>query len=165
MIEAGARLRCLSRDGIVIGDDVTIGKFALIECTSVLWNMGVGLSIGNRSSVGDFCFVGCAGGVKIGAGVLMGQHVSFHSQNHNFEDDSRPIRDQGVESRGIVVGDDCWIGAGAKILDGVTLGDGCIVASGAVVTRSFPSGSIVAGVPARVQRSRTDVPPPVEATN
>lgn len=35
-------------------------------------------------------------------------------------------------------------------LKDLEIGDGCVVAAGAVVTRSFPSGSVIAGVPARL---------------
>jgi acetyltransferase-like isoleucine patch superfamily enzyme len=156
VVERDARLHCLSRDGIVIGERVTIGKFAIIECTSVLWNHGTGCRIGDDSSVGDYCFLGSAGGIDIGRRVLMGQHVSMHSENHEFGNPEVPIQQQGVESEGISIGDDCWLGAGAIILDGVRLGDGCVVSAGAVVTHSFPAGSVVAGVPARVIRNRTE---------
>ncbi len=148
VLEYGCRLRCLSQDGIVIGERVTIGKYALIECTSVLWHLGRGLSVGDDSSIGDYSFIGCAGGVTIGNNVLMGPYVSFHSQNHRFADNGQPIRLQGVSERGITVEDDCWLGSGATILDGVTVGRGSIVAAGAVVTKSFPAMSIIGGVPA-----------------
>jgi acetyltransferase-like isoleucine patch superfamily enzyme len=132
-----------------IGERVTIGKFAVIESTSVLWHLGAGCEIGDESSVGDYSFLGCAGGIRIGRQVLMGQRVSMHSENHRFDDPNRPIRDQGVTNSGIDVGNDCWLGAGTIILDGVKLGDGCVVAAGAVVTRSFPPRTILKGVPAR----------------
>lgn len=51
------------------------------------------------------------------------------------------------------IGADCFIGGRSLILPGVEIGDSCIVGAGAVVTRSVPSGSIVAGNPARVLRS------------
>jgi acetyltransferase-like isoleucine patch superfamily enzyme len=149
VIEHGARITALSREGIDIGRRVTIGKYSMIECTGVLWRLGVGLTIGDGSSVGDYSFIGCVGGVSIGKDVLMGQYVSFHSQNHRFDDPDRLIREQGVSEEGIHVGDDCWLGAGAKILDGVRLGNGCVVAAGAVVNRSFPPNTVIGGVPAR----------------
>src|SRR5947207_5931379 len=48
------------------------------------------------------------------------------------------------------IGDNCFIGAHSIILSGVTIGDGCIVAAASVVARDVPSGSLVAGNPARV---------------
>jgi acetyltransferase-like isoleucine patch superfamily enzyme len=149
VIEHGSRISALSRDGIKIGRRVTIGKYSIIECTGVLWRLGVGLTIGDGSSVGDYSFIGCVGGVTIGKNVLMGQYVSFHSQNHRFNDPDLLIREQGVTEKGIYVGDDCWLGANSKILDGVHLGNGCVVAAGAVVNRSFPANTVLGGVPAR----------------
>jgi len=54
----------------------------------------------------------------------------------------------------IVVEDDVWLGAGAIVVAGVTVGRGSVVAAGAVVTRDVPPRSVVAGVPARLVRSR-----------
>mgnify|MGYP000933661130 FL=1 len=50
------------------------------------------------------------------------------------------------------LGDDCYVGPGAKLIGGIILGDGCVVGANAVVTKSFPAGSVLAGVPARVIR-------------
>jgi acetyltransferase-like isoleucine patch superfamily enzyme len=56
------------------------------------------------------------------------------------------------------------IGTNAVILPGVTVGRGSIVGAGAVVTHDVPPFSVVAGVPARVIRSRIPeaLPPSVE---
>jgi acetyltransferase-like isoleucine patch superfamily enzyme len=154
VIEHGARFTCLSKRGIRIGNRVTVGKYSLIECTSVLWHLGEGLIVGDDSSIGDYSFIGCAAGVTIGSNVLMGQRVSFHSQNHRFADITQPIRAQGVTNSPIVIGDDCWLGSGTIILSGVELGSGSVVAAGSVVNRSFPPNSVIAGVPARLIRLR-----------
>lgn len=60
-----------------------------------------------------------------------------------------PDNDQDV----IIEGDN-WIGMNTTILKGVTIGRGCIVAAGAIVTKSTPPYSIVAGVPAKVIKMR-----------
>lgn len=49
----------------------------------------------------------------------------------------------------VTIGNDVFIGTRAVILPGVTIGDQCVVGAGSVVTRSVPSGSVVAGSPAR----------------
>ncbi len=50
---------------------------------------------------------------------------------------------------GVIIEDDCWIGAGAIILNGITIGKGSVVGAGSVVTKDVPPYTIVAGNPAR----------------
>lgn len=153
-LEDHVHIDALSRRGVRLGDNVTIAKFTIIEATGVISHLGEGFEMGDNSSLGDYCFVGAAGGVRIGRNVLVGQRVSFHSENHRFERTDVPIKEQGVTRRGIVVEDDCWLGAGSILLDGVTVGRGSVVAAGSVVTRDVPPYSVVAGVPAKVMRQR-----------
>jgi acetyltransferase-like isoleucine patch superfamily enzyme len=61
---------------------------------------------------------------------------------------------QGVNSKGIVVEDDCWVGANTTFLDGAHVGHGCVIGAGSVVRGEIPPYSIVVGAPARVIRSR-----------
>jgi len=154
-IQQGAYLDALSHKGLRIGRNVSIGPYTRIECTGTIQKVGVGCSIGDGSGIGAFSFIGAAGGVDIGKNVIMGQRVSFHSENHVFGDVSVPIKDQGVTSQGIIISDDCWIGAGVIFLDGVTLGCGCVVAAGAVVNKSFPDNSVIGGVPATIIKQRS----------
>ena len=64
--------------------------------------------------------------------------------------------DQPRTSHGIVLGDNVWLGTGAKVLDGVRIGKDVVVGAGAVVNADLPDGAIAAGVPARILRSRGD---------
>ncbi len=155
-LEDHVYIDALSREGVRLGDHVSIGKFTIIEATGVITNLGVGFEIGADSNLGDYNYVGAAGGVRIGRNVLIGQRVSFHSENHVFDRTDIPIKAQGVTRRGIVVEDDCWLGAGVIVLDGVTIGRGSVIAAGSVVTRSIPPFSVAAGVPARVLRRRDE---------
>ena len=59
-----------------------------------------------------------------------------------------------VDSYGVIVGNDVWIGSRATILGGVTIGHGAIIAAGAVVTKDVPPYAIVGGVPAKVIKYR-----------
>lgn len=155
IIEDNVTINALSQNGVVLGDNVTIAKFATIQCTGVIRHMGVGLTIGNNSAVGAYSFLGAQGGIQIGANVIMGPRVSFHAENHIYHDTETPIRLQGESRQGIVIEDDCWIGAGAIILDGVHIGHGSIIAAGSVVTQNVPAYAVMAGVPARLIKTRS----------
>ncbi len=153
-LEDDVKIDALSREGVWIGDNVSIGRFSIIECTGIISRLGRGFRIGHNSNLGDFSFVGAAGGVVIGNNVLGGQGVRFHSENHVIERTDIPIKDQGVTNLGIVVGDDVWLGSGAIILDGVHIGNGAVVAAGSVVNKDVPPNTVVGGTPARVLKQR-----------
>lgn len=54
----------------------------------------------------------------------------------------------------VVIGNDCWIGYGVSIVEGVTIGDGAVVLANATVTKDVPPYAIVGGVPAKVMGYR-----------
>ena len=155
IIEDHVTMDALSEKGICLGDNVTIARFTTIQCTGVIRDLGVGLEVGDNSAIGAYTFIGAQGGIKIGSNVIMGPMVSFHAENHKYDRVDVPIRLQGETREGIQVEDDCWIGAGSKILDGVHIGPGCVVAAGSVVSRSVPACSVVAGVPAKIVKERS----------
>lgn len=53
-----------------------------------------------------------------------------------------------------IIGNDVWLGQGARVLPGASIGDGVIVGAGAVVAGNIPPYTIIAGNPARVVRAR-----------
>ena len=81
---------------------------------------------------------------------MVAAHTVIIPSNHSFDDPDKPISHQGERSQGIEIGQDVWIGCGARVLDGVSLGDGCVIGAGAVVTRSIETNCVAVGVPARV---------------
>jgi acetyltransferase-like isoleucine patch superfamily enzyme len=140
--------------GIVLGDRVSIGAYSRLVASTTLDHVGEGIRIGHRVGIGEFAYLGGAGGLSIGDDCIIGQYFSCHPENHRCEDTSRPIRLQGVRREGIRIGRNCWIGSKVTILDGVVVGDGCVIAAGAVVTKSFPDNSVIGGVPARLLKCR-----------
>lgn len=153
-IDKGCFIDALSTNGIKFGNNVSIGKYTTIECSGSLKSIGKGITIGNNVGLGTHGFLGCAGGVEIGDDTIFGNYVSLHSENHNYLDINTPIRLQGVNRKGIIIGSNCWIGAKVTILDGTELGDGCIVAAGAVVRGKIPPYSIIGGIPAKIIKTR-----------
>lgn len=153
----GALVDGLSRDGVHLGDGVSIGPYSILRCTMGLSQIGAGIWIGRNSSMDAFAFVGAGGGVRVGENVLMGQHVSFHAENHGFERIDVPIKDQGVTRSGIIVEDDCWIGSNVTFLDGAHVGRGSVIGAGSVITGSIPPLSVAVGIPARAVRKRGSV--------
>lgn len=126
-----------SYGNIYVGDDVSLGAKPILLATRSL------IHIGNK--------------------VMFGPEVTIIGGNRNTsyvgrfmadvtDNDKIPGDDQGV-----VIDDDVWVGTRAVLLNGVTIGRGAIVAAGAVVTRSVPPYSVIAGVPAKVVKFRWDI--------
>lgn len=135
---------------IIFGDNVKIGSNSKLLSTSHFSKYGKGIIIGNNSAFGDFTHFGAPGGIKIGDDVIGGSYISFHSENHNFTNKGVLIREQGVNSKGIEIGSNIWIGAKVTFLDGCKIGDNCVIAAGAVVRGEFPPNCIIGGIPAKI---------------
>jgi acetyltransferase-like isoleucine patch superfamily enzyme len=154
-IDRDCYIDAVSKNGIQFGNNVSLQKRVMIECTGSIKHLGKGLILGNNVGIGSNSFLGCSGGIEIGDDTIFGNYVSVHSENHNYSNMAIPIRLQGVNHRGIKIGKNCWIGAKVTILDGTILGDGCIVAAGAVLNgKIYKENSIIGGVPAKVLKNR-----------
>ena len=149
-----ATLNALSYEGVDIGNNFTLGKYAIIECTGVLRDVGNSLKIGNNVGVNHYCFIGVRGNITIGDNVIFGPRVNVFSENHIFNSLDVPIKNQGVEKKDTIIGNDVWIGASVSIMPGVKIGNGCVIAAGSVVTKDVPDFSVIAGVPAKIIKNR-----------
>lgn len=156
VIGDGSTINAFGDAGIVFGDSVTLREGAWIQCASHPSNPGEGLFVGSRTYIGPNAIIGVGGRIVIGEGCQIGSGVTLIAENHLVGDDGRPSAHE-VLRRGISIGAESWIGHRVTVLDGVTLGDNCVVGAGAVVTRSFPAGSIIAGIPARIIRKKETV--------
>ena len=154
ILEDNVSLNALSEDGIIFGDDVSIARDSILFCTGIIAHRGKGIVIGDRTGISARAYFAGQGGIIIGSEVIMGPNVQIFSENHAYADINTPIKDQGVFKQPVVVGNNCWIGAGSTILAGVTIGDGCVVAAGSVVSKSFPANSVIAGIPAKLIKTR-----------
>jgi acyl-[acyl carrier protein]--UDP-N-acetylglucosamine O-acyltransferase len=147
-MEGGGRCRRLGQ--IEIGDynSFTQGCWLWPENTE---HSGTRIKIGNGNYFSRNLMIDACGYVEIGNENMFGPDVYITDSNHQFVEGSSPKQMPMCKGR-VKIGNQCWIGAKAIILKDVELGDGCVVGAGAVVTRSFPAGTVIAGVPARIIR-------------
>jgi acetyltransferase-like isoleucine patch superfamily enzyme len=146
-----------NRRSIRIGKEVNIGRESLIEPINNYAgvNFKPCITIGNGTYIGRYCQLHAVNLIEIGDECVLSDHVYISDIAHGMEVIPTPIMKQPLESKGPVrIGRRVFIGYRASILPGVTLGDFCVVGTNAVVTRSFPAGSIIGGSPARIIRMR-----------
>ena len=140
---------------IAMGGDIQIEEESRIDSHAMLITYGGSIRLGKMSSVNPFCILYGHGGLTIGDRVQIASHTVFIPANHGIAS-RKPIYYQPETREGIIIDSDVWIGTGCRILDGVHIGTGAVIGAGSVVTKSVPPYSIVAGVPARVMKYRTE---------
>jgi len=147
LIHIGIRYAIVRTLAESLGDNVRINE------NVYLYNLS-NLRVGSNVSIWPMCYIECSGKVIIGNDVSIAHSVTIMSEEHNYKDRRIPIKDQGKAYAPVIIKDNVWIGAKATILSGVTIGSGAIVGAGAVVTKDVPENTIVAGVPARIIKTR-----------
>jgi acetyltransferase-like isoleucine patch superfamily enzyme len=122
---------------------VGVGSYLDGNVTFGLWEPN------ERIDIGRFCSI--ASGVSIFGG---GDHAVDAATTYPFTrltgQGSRPT----APPRHTTIGDDVWVGAGARILAGSSIGPGSVIGAGAVVRGTIRPYSVSVGNPARVIRSR-----------
>jgi acetyltransferase-like isoleucine patch superfamily enzyme len=109
------------------------------------------IEIGKNSAINRRCYLDGRGGIIIGDNVSISPEVHLITAEHDLNDSSFGYITDSIELEDYV-----WVGTRAIILPGVRLGKGCVVAAGAVVTKSFPEFSVIAGVPAKLISKRIE---------
>ncbi|NKJ38878.1 acyltransferase [Rhizobium sp. SG570] len=112
------------------------------------------IDIGNHVSFNEYTILLGSGGISIGNDVRIAAHAMVVSFDHNFDDLTQPIRQQGLTRKPVVIEDDVWIGAGAKILGGSHIARGCVIGANAVVKGKTEPYGIYVGAPARLLKWR-----------
>ena len=139
------------RSEVEFSPNLRIGRKARISSfTKVKAGKGL-LIIGEHVSIAAGCTIAeGGGGITIGRDSLIGPNVTFIGVNYAYDRLDTPFRAQFAQSKGIVVGPNVWIGAGACILDGARIGTGAIVTPNSVISGRIADNAIAQGNPAKV---------------
>ncbi len=123
-----------------------IGQDSIIEAPFYC-SYGRNIHIGDYVYLNFSCTIFDNNEVRIGNHVMIGPGVQIYTAAHPVQAQARI---QGWEvAKPILIEDNVWIGGAAILLPGVSIGRNAVVGAGAVVTRSVPQNTIVAGNPAR----------------
>lgn len=130
------------------------------------WERAKNLGYGDGTSVYDSCCI--LGNVRVGTntwigpytvldgsgGLMIGSNCSVSAGVQIYSHDSVAWAVSGgtkpYEYASTAIGDHCYIGPNTIIAKGVEIGDGCVVGANSFVNKSYPSGSKIAGSPAKL---------------
>ena len=89
---------------------------------------------------GDYIgvYINAHGGLKIGDNVAIGANTIIATTNHSIYDHRKKS-----DKKGIIIGNNVWIGANCCILAGVEIGNNVTIGAGCVIRDSIPSNSLV----------------------
>ncbi|MEW6732007.1 MAG: acyltransferase [Acidobacteriota bacterium] len=147
IFEAGALV--FHPENISLGNNIYIGHYTLLK--SYHKNEMI---IEDNVWIGQFCFLHSAGGIYIEENVGIGPGTLILTSQHGEQGREIPILFSEIETAPVRIGRNSDIGVGSIILPGVTIGEGSQIGAGAVVTTSIEPYSVVAGIPARLLRTR-----------
>ncbi|MDP8910139.1 MAG: acyltransferase [Chloroflexota bacterium] len=147
----------LGPGAITLGDEVQFGwkasphfysGYCHVEASrrESLIEVGAGTEFNNNLTIKSE-----GAGIRIGRDGLFGANIEIFDSNFH---DLHPARRRSGRQRmaPVEIGDNVFVGMGVKILKGVTIGADCVIGAGAVVSSSIPPGVVAAGNPARVIR-------------
>lgn len=141
------------RNSIWIGDDTYVHSYSLMIAVSQYAGKVYhsSIRIGNFVYIGRHVYLTAVQEISIGDGCVLSEHVYITDLSHGLDPNCGPIMSQDLETKGPVrIGANCFLGYRSVVMPGVTLGEWCVVGANSVVTRSFPSYSMIAGAPAQL---------------
>jgi acetyltransferase-like isoleucine patch superfamily enzyme len=140
----------IGRDCVIEGRDIEIGQEAWLDDGAQIgggscferWST---LRVGHFLHMGKDSFINTARLVTIGNEVGLGMRTSVFTHGaYESAIDGFPVKFGEVH-----IGDNSWL-PGAIVNPGVTIGKNCVIGVGSVVNSDIPTGSLAAGVPAKV---------------
>ncbi len=142
---------------IKLGNSILIGKDAWLNVSGLEeGKVEPAIVIDDNVLIGPRVQISAKNCIHIERDTLISASALIMDHGHAYENPKLPIHQQAITEGGrIRIGEGSWIGQGAVIVctrGELVLGRNCVVGANAVVTRSFPSHSVIFGIPAFVIR-------------
>jgi acetyltransferase-like isoleucine patch superfamily enzyme len=144
-VRFGSGVRITGRT--TIGDGVEIGSNTRIVAATA----NAVIMIESNTFIASQCIIAARERVHIGSETMIAEMVTIRDHDH---DPDYPPKSGHTLTAPITVGARVWIGTKATLVRGVTVGDDAVVGANAVVTADVGPSTIVAGVPAKLIRSK-----------
>jgi acetyltransferase-like isoleucine patch superfamily enzyme len=139
---------------VKIGDSVLLDREVWVNIPVLPDNNEPVIVFDDGCKVGRRCMISARNRIHFERNVIFAPSVLVMDHNHAFEDVNVPIKDQGITPGGTIrIEEGCWIGFGAAIVCGkgeLVIGRNSVIGANAVVSRSVPANSVVAGNPGQV---------------
>lgn len=114
-------------------------KLILLRC-----RYKYGIAIPEYTRIGPGLLINRFGGIYIGGDAVIGCNVNItHGVLLGYTN-------RGARAGAPVVGDRCFLGAGAKVIGHVRLGNRSSIGANAVVSKDVEDGGVAVGIPAKV---------------
>ena len=92
--------------------------------------------------------------IYVGDHTMFGPNVTIASAGHPILPE---LREKAYQYNApVVIGKNCWLGAGVIVVPGVTIGDNSVIGAGSIVTKDIPANVVAVGNPCRVLREIND---------
>ena len=145
--------RIYGASAVSIGDHVRIDDFTVISGREAV-------RIGRNVHIAQFCGLYGGAGLELEDFSGLSSRVAIYTQSDDYSGEAMtnptvPTRFRAVKAGPVRVGRHAIIGSGAVVMPGVSLGDGSAVGALSLVTRDVKAWTIVAGVPARLLKTRS----------
>lgn len=134
--------------------EIFIGENTKIKNNVQLYTYDGKIHIGKNCSINPFCIIYGNGSVFIGNNVIIASGTKIVASTHIYNKKDILIKDQGLSSIGITIGNNVWISSNCIISDGTNIEEGVVVGANSFVKGNLESNWIYAGSPAKKIKKR-----------
>jgi acetyltransferase-like isoleucine patch superfamily enzyme len=149
-------IRRSAANRIEIGDSVYLAPGIWLNIPEPGVHLPPAIVLDSGCKIGRRCMISAKNRVRLEENVMLGPSVLITDHSHEFSNPDIPIHAQGLTAGGTVrIEKNCWLGHGSAVIctsGSLIVGRNSVIGANAVVTRSVPPFSIVAGSPAKIVR-------------